>query len=39
MLEADIASGKDSIGVAAYRAPDGLRIHFPISIIAWQACL
>jgi SAM-dependent methyltransferase len=35
MLEADIASGQDRIGVAAYRAADGIRIHFPISIVAW----
>lgn len=35
MLEADIASGKDGTGVAAWRAPDGIRIHFPISIVAW----
>ena len=35
MLETDIASGEDRIGVGAYRAADGLRIRFPISIVAW----
>jgi ubiquinone/menaquinone biosynthesis C-methylase UbiE len=36
LLEADIASGEDRTGVGAHRAPDGIRIYFPISIIAWQ---
>jgi SAM-dependent methyltransferase len=35
MLEADIAGGTDRIGVGAWRAPDGIRFHFPISIVAW----
>ncbi len=35
MFDADIASGKDWIGVGAWRADDGIRFHFPISIIAW----
>jgi len=36
MLEDDIASGQDRIGVEARRAPDGIRIRFPISIVAWN---
>ncbi|AHJ64686.1 class I SAM-dependent methyltransferase [Granulibacter bethesdensis] len=36
MFEADIRSGDDRLGVQAYRAVDGLRLFFPISIIAWQ---
>lgn len=36
MFDADIASGKDWIGVQAWRADDGIRFHFPISIVAWQ---
>lgn len=35
MFDADIASGKDWIGVGAWRADDGIRFHFPISIVAW----
>jgi len=35
LLEADIASGADRIGVAARREVDGIHIHFPISIIVW----
>jgi len=35
LLDADIASGQDRIGVGARRAADGLRIYFPISIVAW----
>jgi ubiquinone/menaquinone biosynthesis C-methylase UbiE len=37
MLEADIDSGADHIGVGAWRAADGIRFHFPISIVAWDA--
>jgi SAM-dependent methyltransferase len=36
MLEADIAAGEDRIGVGAYRAADGIHIHFPVSIVAWS---
>lgn len=36
MLEADITSGKDAIGVGAYQGADGIRVHFPISIVAWN---
>ena len=35
MFEADIASGADRIGVGAWRAADGIRFYFPISIVAW----
>lgn len=35
LLEADIAGAADRIGVGAKRAPDGIRIYFPISIVAW----
>ncbi len=37
MFDADIGSGADSIGVRAWRAPDGVRFHFPVSILAWEA--
>ena len=36
MFDADIASGEDRIGVGARRAADGVRFHFPVSIIAWE---
>jgi ubiquinone/menaquinone biosynthesis C-methylase UbiE len=36
MFDADIESGTDSIGVGAWRAPDGVRFKFPISIVAWD---
>lgn len=36
LFDADMASGVDSIGVGAWRAPDGIRFHFPVSIIAWE---
>jgi ubiquinone/menaquinone biosynthesis C-methylase UbiE len=36
MFDADIASGADKIGVGAWRALDGIRFHFPVSIIAWE---
>jgi len=36
MFDADIASGEDRIGVGAWRAEDGIRFTFPVSIIAWQ---
>ncbi len=32
----DIAGGADRIGVGARHAPDGIRFHFPVSIVAWQ---
>ena len=36
MFDADIASGEDRIGVGAWRAEDGIRFNFPISIVAWD---
>lgn len=36
MFDADIANGMDRIGVGARHAPDGIRFHFPVSIIAWE---
>ena len=36
LLEADIDSGEDRIGVGARRAADGIHIYFPISIVAWS---
>jgi hypothetical protein len=36
MFETDIDGGEDRIGVAARRAPDGIRFHFPVSIVAWE---
>ena len=35
LLDTDIASGKDRIGVGARRAADGIHIYFPVSIVAW----
>jgi ubiquinone/menaquinone biosynthesis C-methylase UbiE len=36
MFEADIVGGEDRIGVGAWRVEDGIRFHFPISIVAWK---
>jgi SAM-dependent methyltransferase len=36
MFDADIAEGRDRIGVGARRASDGIRFHFPVSIVAWE---
>jgi SAM-dependent methyltransferase len=36
LLDADIAAGSDAIGVGARRTGDGIRFHFPVSIMAWQ---
>jgi SAM-dependent methyltransferase len=36
MFDADIASGADRIGVGARHASDGIRFHFPVSIVAWE---
>jgi ubiquinone/menaquinone biosynthesis C-methylase UbiE len=36
LLEADISSAENRTGVGAWRAEDGIHIHFPISIIAWM---
>lgn len=36
LFDADIAGGKDTIGVGAWRAADGVRFCFPIAIIAWS---
>jgi ubiquinone/menaquinone biosynthesis C-methylase UbiE len=35
MLDADIEAGRDRLGVQAWRAPDGVRFYFPISIVSW----
>jgi len=36
MFDADIQSGQDRIGVGAWRAPEGIRFYFPVSILAWR---
>jgi ubiquinone/menaquinone biosynthesis C-methylase UbiE len=36
LFEADVAGGEDRIGVGAWRAADGIRFHFPVSIVAWD---
>jgi ubiquinone/menaquinone biosynthesis C-methylase UbiE len=36
MLESDIASGQDRIGVGARRTAFGIQFHFPVSILAWE---
>jgi ubiquinone/menaquinone biosynthesis C-methylase UbiE len=36
LFDADIESGEDGLGVGAWRAADGVRFCFPISIIAWD---
>jgi ubiquinone/menaquinone biosynthesis C-methylase UbiE len=36
LFDADIAGGIDRIGVGAWRAADGVRFWFPISIVAWE---
>lgn len=36
MFGADIAEGRDRIGVGAWRTSDGIGFHFPVSIIAWE---
>ena len=36
MFDADIDSGEDRIGVGAFRGPDCIRFHFPVSIVAWE---
>jgi SAM-dependent methyltransferase len=36
MFDADIAGGADRIGVGAWRAEDGIRFFFPVSIMAWD---
>jgi len=36
MFDTDIAEGADRIGVQARHAPDGIRFHFPVSIVAWR---
>jgi SAM-dependent methyltransferase len=35
LLEADIDSGQDALGIGAWRAADGIRFRFPVSIVAW----
>ena len=36
LFETDIAGGQDHIGVGAWQAADGIRFHFPCTIVAWQ---
>jgi SAM-dependent methyltransferase len=36
MFDADIASGGDGIGVQAWRAEEGVKFYFPVSIVAWD---
>jgi len=36
LFDADIAAGTDAIGVGARRTEDGIRFHFPVSILAWE---
>jgi SAM-dependent methyltransferase len=36
MFDADIASGRDRIGVGARRTPTGIQFYFPVSIVAWE---
>ncbi|WP_157217093.1 class I SAM-dependent methyltransferase [Flavisphingomonas formosensis] len=36
MFDEDISGGQDRIGVGAWRAGDGIRFRFPVSIIAWR---
>jgi len=35
MFLEDIASGQDRLGMGAWQAEDGIRFHFPISIVVW----
>lgn len=37
MFDADIDAGRDRIGVGAWRSSTGIRFHFPVSIVAWEA--
>jgi ubiquinone/menaquinone biosynthesis C-methylase UbiE len=36
MFSADVDSGGDHMGIGARHAPDGIRFHFPVSIIVWE---
>jgi ubiquinone/menaquinone biosynthesis C-methylase UbiE len=36
MFEADVAEGRDRIGVRPRLTPEGVRFSFPISILAWR---
>ncbi|HEX7855817.1 MAG TPA: methyltransferase domain-containing protein [Sphingobium sp.] len=36
LFEADIAGGEDRIGVGARQSPEGIRFHFPVSIVMWR---
>ena len=36
LFDDDIAGGADRLGVGAWHAPDGIRFHFPVSIVAWE---
>lgn len=36
MLDADIATGEDRIGVAARRGASGVSFLFPVSVVAWD---
>ncbi|MFT8491300.1 MAG: methyltransferase domain-containing protein [Gluconobacter oxydans] len=35
MFLEDIAGGQDRLGMGAWQADDGIRFHFPISIVVW----
>jgi ubiquinone/menaquinone biosynthesis C-methylase UbiE len=36
LFEADVAEGRDRMGVQPWMAEDGIRFRFPISILAWR---
>jgi hypothetical protein len=36
LLEADIAASTNALGVGARHTGEGIRFHFPVSIMAWQ---
>lgn len=36
LVEADIESGRDRIGIGAWRSPTGIGFNFPVSIMAWE---
>lgn len=37
LFDADIAGGHDTMGIGAWRAAEGIRFRFPLSIVAWDA--
>lgn len=36
LFEADIAGGRDRLGVGAWHGSTGIRFYFPVSIVAWD---